>query len=210
MKIKTLSLAALLLAATLSAAAQSPSESATPAPDYVMPPHALSLDLGGGFSFAGIAWDARFKEGSPWGYRAGLGFGYTQSTNFFGTNNSIRFYNLPLAVNYLMGKRRSKFELGAGLNFSLCNSHVGYYKFQIDQEQQIIGLVKNGEEKRNQVMADLTLTIGYRHISKKGFLFRAGVTPMLQLTDKWVNADYVEYKRGTIFIAPYLSFGWAF
>lgn len=210
MNINHLLWAALLLTTPLHLSAYTAPDSVSVAPDYVMPPHALSLDLGGTSSGIGIAWDARFKKGSPWGYRAGLGWGYQEETTFLGPKSSIRFYNLPAEVNYLMGKRRSKLELGAGLQFSLFNSHVGFYQFHIDQEQQSVYLVKTGEEKRNQFKTNLTLTVGYRHISKKGFLFRAGLTPMLQLTDKWVSANYKEYKRGTIFIAPYLSFGWAF
>ena len=44
--------------------------------------------------------------------------------------------------------------------------------------------------------------IGYRHVSNKGFLFRAGFSPSFTLGEK--NA----VKKAFFF--PYLGFGWAF
>ena len=57
------------------------------------------LELLGPSMMVGINYDARFKEGSPWGYRTGLGFGYSESNWFFGDATSTRVYSIPLEVN---------------------------------------------------------------------------------------------------------------
>ena len=83
----------------------------------------IYLELLGPSMMVGINYDARFKEGSPWGYRTGLGFGYSESNWFFGDATSTRVYSVPLEVNYLIGKRKSKLELGVGVNVGLYNDH---------------------------------------------------------------------------------------
>ena len=57
-------------------------------------------------------------------------------------------------------------------------------------------------ESRNQFGYYFFGNIGYRHVSNKGFLFRAGFSPSFTLGEK--NA----VKKS--FIYPYLGFGWAF
>ena len=67
----------------------------------------VNVELLGASSMVGVNYDSRFKAGSPWGYRVGLSWGYSNNDNFFsGVGSSLRAYLAPVAVNYLLGNKR--------------------------------------------------------------------------------------------------------
>lgn len=140
----------------------------------------------------GVNYDSRFKVGvsDGFGWRAGLGFGYAYSTNFVAFSireDKVDTYNqmfrlaIPLELNYLIGKGNSKFETGLGT--ALC---LERYTSQ------------TGAEPENSFGFVPFLSLGYRLVTSKGFLFRAGVIPTYNIPSTQVS------------FYPYLSFGWAF
>lgn len=78
----------------------------------------IYVELLGASNLVGISYDARIKESSSWGYR--LGISYFLSTNSV-FNNSHSNYGVffPLEMNYLMGKKKRKLELGVGTSLGL-------------------------------------------------------------------------------------------
>ena len=91
------------------------------------------LEFLGASNGIGVGYDARFNKGGSfgWGWRTGLGFGYSQTNmmsfdvrngGFGVTDSGLHIHNydqsfrlaVPLEINYLFGKRASKFDLGAG------------------------------------------------------------------------------------------------
>lgn len=89
----------------------------------------VNVELLGASSMVGVNYDSRFKAGSPWGYRVGLSWGYSNNDNFFsGGGSSLRAYLAPVAVNYLLGNKRHSLELGFGASLGLCNVHETYFR----------------------------------------------------------------------------------
>lgn len=140
----------------------------------------------------GVNYDARFNKNATdgFGWRTGVGFGYSYSSNFLAVNiaddkvdsyNHMFRFSVPVEVNYLLGKGNSKFETGAGLLFCLD-------RYTSD----------SGAKPENSFGLGPYLGLGYRLVTKKGFLFRAGALPSYDLGSK---------KFG---LWPYLGFGWSF
>ena len=164
----------------------------------------IYLELLGASNIAGINYDARFKNNSPFGYR--IGFGYTYSTyyNMFSGSRSLHGPDIPLEINYLSGKKRSKFELGLGLN-------VGYYtekydtwdvkQYNKDDGTQYVAVEHSGVAKHSQWGYYFFGNIGYRYQPAHGFQFRAGVNPSFNF-----GGSHALTKG----FAPYLSLGYVF
>lgn len=130
--------------------------------------------LGAGI-FYSFNYDWRFKEqANGWGAKVGLGYtaidGYSIAT-------------IPFAANYLIGKKRNFLELGLGATVLLL-SKTNFIAAAPDPRLSASGLLLNG-------------IIGYRRVSKSGFLLRAGFTPFF-------SSDTAEL------FAPQLSIGYAF
>ena len=136
----------------------------------------------------------------------------------FGNDGSIRYYSVPLEVNYLLGSQKNNLEVGAGANVGIYNSHdrdiqtlEGPVTLTPDQQAHLITQKTiNGKTitflgyntSHNRFGYYFFGNIGYRHVSSKGFLFRVGVNPSFTLGEK--NA----IKKAVLY--PYLGFGWAF
>lgn len=163
---------------------------------------AVYMELLGASTMVGVNYDARFNHQTHWGWRAGLSFAYSSSDNFFSYSTSTRAWAVPLGVNYLLGNWRNNLEIGAGVNLGVYNNHY---------VEPLIG--PNGgleEESENLFGYYIFADLGYRHVSRSGFLFRAGLSPSFNFGDD--HAVYRgfgdEVKR--VGLSVYLGFGWAF
>lgn len=195
-KSKGLALAMLLMGICLTMKARTADST------FVMPQHSIYGEVGGPCWGVSANWDARLKKDSHWGYQVGLGWA-GRWDNAADIHTHTMYYGLTTGVNYLIGKRRSKLELGADNQLRLISSKlvVAY----MDKESDISIKSKN----ETQVRDFLYLNIGYRHISSHGFQFRCGVTPMVNITNGWTDSND-SYSKGAVFLAPYISFGKAF
>lgn len=192
---KTTVLLLALLAAVLTAGAQQPAAGRQPS---------VYAELFGASTLAGISYDARLKPGSPWGYRVGLGYAYARSSGIFAGSTSLKGASVPMEANYLLGRRRSKLELGLGLN-------LGYYSERYDtwtvKPAGEVGGVPYyemeyaGEQRHSTWGYYLFGNIGYRYQPSRGFQFRVGVTPSFHL-----GGRHAVSKKW----APYVSFGYVF
>ena len=154
-------------------------------------PHsqAVYCELLGPSQGIGFSYDARFKKGARdgFGIRAGLGLGYAYSSSILTFDLDGDIYNqmfrlaVPLEINYLVGKKASKFEVGAGT--AICADRY---------------TSESGAKPETAFGALPYLSLGYRLVTDKGFLFRAGVLP------------FYNFSSNNLRIYPYLSFGWAF
>ena len=167
-----------------------------------MPQHSIYGELGGPCWGVSANWDARLKKDSPWGYQVGLGWA-GQWDNMMGIHTHTMYYGLTTGMNYLIGKRKSRLELGLGNQLRLISSKllVAY----MGKESYIS--IKS--ENKTQVRDFLYMNVGYRYTSTHGFQFRCGVTPMVNITNGWIDSND-NYSKGAVFLAPYISFGKAF
>ena len=172
------------------------------APSYGQGSSALYLELLGASNGLGLNYDARFNRdaSSGFGWRTGLGFGYRYSSTgvAYGFNKTDRsndgstldmsqIYNqcfrasIPLEINYLLGKGQSKFDLGAGSIF--CAD---------------LYTSKDGAKPQLAFGAVPYLSAGYRLVTERRFVFRAGfITPF-------------SFRTGEISLWPHIGFGRTF
>lgn len=118
----------------------------------------------GGPGIASLNYDLRFS-GKQGGIGGRIGVGYSKVVS----DSNSAFY-LPLGINYLIGKERHFFELGAGIT-------------------PVFGVEYPGDS----VLAELFghLLFGYRFQPiNDGFTFRAFVCPVFN------NNDFVPYYAG--------------
>ena len=88
----------------------------------------LSVELLGAQNIVGINYDRRFDGNSGLGYRIGIGYGYGDNSGLF--DQKINGVGVPLELNYLLGKKNSKLELGFGASLGVyqVKETIGYVK----------------------------------------------------------------------------------
>ncbi|MDO4320723.1 MAG: hypothetical protein Q4C34_09125 [Bacteroidales bacterium] len=118
----------------------------------------------------GIGFDSRFKNGTPFGYRVGVS--YTNGS--YDDNQEWRYLDfngvcVPLEINAIFGKRKSKFEIGIGVTPSILHRVYTWY-WKDDMTTDYI------TTRGNKLNIMGTLNIGYRYQRARGFFLRAGLT----------------------------------
>lgn len=158
----------------------------------------------GSSNLIGVNYDARFKPNSPWGYRVGLGYTYSKNYNMFSGSNSLKGVDVPLEANYLLGKKRSKLELGLGLNLGYYTEKYDVWTLKKVSEEDGITYYTTeyaGEDSHSTWGYYFFGNIGYRYQPSHGFQFRAGISPSFNFGGK---------HAVTKSIFPYISFGYVF
>ena len=170
---------------------------------FMKPERSVYLELLGASNIVGVNFDSRFKAGSPWGYRVGLGYTYSESYNMFSGSSYLKGPDIPMEINYLLGKKRSKLDLGFGLNLGYYTEKYKYWEYEWTETEGIF----HGEPTQEVNAKHKTWgyyffgNIGYRYQPKQGFLFRAGINPAFNL-----GGSHAVTKG----IFPYVSFGYVF
>lgn len=189
---KRILLPLLALCLTMTATAQKSNEGTTK-------DHAVYLELLGGSSEIGVNYDARFNKHTRWGWRAGLGFAYSESSGCFDHSNSIRAWSVPFGINYLIGNKKNYLELELGASLGLYNGHYEEWTSEYHQAtENKFGYFFFGD-------------IGYRHVANSGFLFRIGLNPLFNF-----GGEHAVYRvignsyAHKLSMGFYLGFGWAF
>lgn len=163
---------------------------------YTTPTKAIYAEAFGASTMVGMNYDSRFKGNKGWGYRVGLSYAYSRHTFFI--SDTIKGVAVPLEINYLFGKRKSKFELGAGVSLGYYKENYDYIEFVHDD-----GIYATTTPKiRKSFGYFMFFNIGYRLQPVKGFDFRIGITPSFNFGDKRGIS-----RTGGL---PYISFGYAF
>lgn len=148
--------------------------------------------------------DSRFRPGSVFGYRVGLAFTNGSRTNDFGVHIlDFKGVSFPLEVNAIMGKRKSKFELGIGIVPSILNrvengweynykeNEDGYWEFEVIEKFHKHGTHLNILGYMN---------IGYRYQRQSGFFMRVGFS--------FLMGDNSCSPIDGLTCAPYIAFGY--
>lgn len=165
----------------------------------------LSVELLGAQNVVGVNYDSRFDGNSGLGYRVGIGYGYGNNSGLF--DQKINGVGVPLELNYLLGKKNSKLELGFGASLGVYQVKETYVK---DTGEYPDG--ENTDETSPNIdfyTSSRTLfgyfffgDIGYRYQRPNGFMFRVGVSPSFNFGDK--------YGLNKAAFFPYIGLGWSF
>lgn len=166
----------------------------------------LSVELLGAQNIVGINYDSRFNGNSGLGYRVGIGYGYGDNSGLF--DQKINGVGVPLELNYLLGKKNSKLELGFGLSLGVYHIketvayvYTGWYPGTEDTDQKY-GEIKYYTNEENRFGYFFFGDIGYRYQRPNGFMFRVGVSPSFNFGDKYGLCKAAFF--------PYIGFGWSF
>ena len=147
----------------------------------------IYADFGGTSGF-GLSYDRRFTKNSPWGFRAGLGYGFLTVDGAV-TDRAVLF---PVSAYRLLGNGKHNLELGAGLTLG-----VGWE----DSDRVCSYYYKCDFPAESYFLSFLHTTVGYRLHTRSGFTLRAGINPLLVLS---------ENDHTTLNAMPYLSVGYTF
>ncbi len=113
----------------------------------------LSVELLGAQTIAGINYDSRFNGNSGLGYRVGIGYGYGDTSGLI--DQKINGVGVPLELNYLLGKKNSKLELGFGASLGVyqVKETIGYVKVGRIQTKLLLKLIFTLHQKLNSVIS---------------------------------------------------------
>lgn len=167
----------------------------------------ISVEILGAQNTVGINYDSRFKGTCGLGYRVGVGYSYGRNSGWF--DQSIKGVSVPFELNFLLGKKHSKLELGFGASLGAyrVKETIGYYTDAewysdggdtYDRVSEIYYYTSSGYQFGYFLFGD----IGYRYERASGFMFRIGVSPSFNFGDKHGVTKSVFY--------PYLGLGWSF
>lgn len=136
----------------------------------------------------------------------GIGYDHGYNSGFF--EQKINGIGVPLELNYLLGNKNSKLELGFGASLGVYHlkETVGYINSgwypggeNVDGTD---GELNYYTSSTTQFGYFLFGDIGYRYQRPSGFMFRVGVSPSFNFGDKYGLTK-------TVFF-PYIGFGWSF
>lgn len=161
----------------------------------------IYLEFLGPSNFLGLSYDSRIRPESSWGYRIGVGYYYEKSSLFTSQYSNFGL-SAPIEVNYLLGKRRHKLEVGLGVNLGIYSDKTFYYINSVDS-QDLNMQQTTGYTRQTKFGYYFYSNIGYRYQAKKGFLFRTGISPSFNFGDK-----YGVRKRPILY--PYIAVGYSF
>ena len=117
-----------LMLSVLNMNAQTPSDSLN------KPVKNLSVELMGPSNMLGIHFDSRFKANKGFGYSVGLAWAYLSSDNFINDINHFNIVSFVPRLNYLIGRKNKKLELGVGANLSLVFGRYEYDSYNLVQQ----------------------------------------------------------------------------
>jgi hypothetical protein len=160
----------------------------------------LSIEIFGAQNTVGINYDSRFKDNSGLGYRVGIGYGYGNTSGLF--NQNIKGVGVPAELNYLLGNKSSKLELGFGLSMGMYHVEETGLIYKKPVAPETMGTMETYTTKENHFGYFFFGDIGYRYQRENGFMFRAGVSPSFNFGDKH------GLDRSLLF--PYIGLGWSF
>lgn len=159
----------------------------------------IYAELFGASNLIGISYDSRIKPGSPFGYRGGISYvaGY-QYILFY--SDKMSGFAIPLEFNCILGKRKSKFEIGLGVNLGVYSTEQSLF---LDENgyPSIFEPAYKVTVSRNTFGYYFFSNIGYRYQRKNGFMLRVGVSPSFSF------AGPHAVKKDP-FLYPYLSLGY--
>lgn len=158
----------------------------------------LSGILVGPYGWLSAHFDKRLKGNDGWGYDVGLGYAFSSSTSPFGNDDHWHMITLTPQMNYLLGKKKSKLELGAGMTLALVMGKTSLdYSGPYPSHRHI-----TYEEHETYFGYYFVGTIGYRLQPRHGFSLRAGVSPVFGFGG--------EHSVDKFYLLPYLGFGFTF
>lgn len=165
----------------------------------------ISVEIFGPSNLFGVHYDSRFKGNNGWGYSVGAAWGFSSSSDFFNNVNKFNSISLIPRINYLIGRKNHKLELGFGTNVSYVFGKKEYDSYKLAGEESGIKkweFDKHVKENHKFFGYYFFGNIGYRRQASHGFVFRAGLSPSFGFGGN--------HSIDKIYLIPYIGFGKSF
>jgi hypothetical protein len=146
-----------------------PREISIPAPkkDSLVCRNSIYVELLGHGGLYSVNYD--YRIGDKISLRAGISIWSMSMDMILFQLNDVKFRSFPLMVNYLIGERSHRFELGVGVMPTYISTGPGTFFY-----------IMNTSPSGHETILPVIATVGYRYQSEKGGpVFRAGATPLL-------------------------------
>lgn len=171
----------------------------------VNPVKNISVEILGPSNLIGVHYDSRFKGNNGWGYSVGTAWGFSSSSDFF--NNADKFNSISFIprINYLVGRKNHKLELGFGVNASYVFGKKEYDTYKsVGEESGIKMWEVDKHVKENHKFFGYYFfgNIGYRRQASHGFVFRAGLSPSFGFGGN--------HSIDKFYLIPYIGLGKSF
>lgn len=153
-------------------------------------------------SVIGVGFDSRFRPSSPFGFRVGLAYTNGSYTDTPSDCLDFKGINIPLEVNAIFGKRKSKFEIGIGAVPAILQRERWKYKYSYAYDDNVIYSIVTESSHTKGTRLNITglLNVGYRYQRQTGFFMRIGLTFML--------GDISFSPINTLIVMPNVAFGY--
>lgn len=109
---------------------------------------------------------------------------------------------VPLELNYLLGEKKSKLEVGFGASLGVYHVKETSWFYSQPVPPETEEIAERYESKENRFGYFLFGNIGYRYQRTNGFMFRVGLSPSFNFGDKHGLSKSAFY--------PYIGLGWSF
>lgn len=148
----------------------------------------------------GVGFDSRFRSGSVFGYRVGLSWtNGSSSSDYDGRDVDFNGVCVPLELNAVFGKQKSKFEVGLGVTPAILR-RTDTHRYWVDETDD--NWLRYDTTRGTKLNVLGTINVGYRYQREEGFFMRIGLTAYIGDFD-------CSPIDGVIFL-PGLSLGYTF
>lgn len=156
----------------------------------------ISVEALGVHNIVGINFDSRFRGNHGIGFRVGVGYAQGKGKHIYFSPSGTKTQGVafPIEINYLLGKKEQKLELGLGAS-------LGYYGERM--EFGIIGGHQYMPVTEKKFGYFVFGNIGYRLQTNSGLMIRIGWAPSINFDDGGCH-----YLQRRLLSSLYISVGW--
>lgn len=109
---------------------------------------------------------------------------------------------MPLEMNYLLGNKHNKLEIGIGTSLGFYHVQETTWNYNQPVQPETDRQAEQHTTTSNQFGYFLFGDIGYRYQRNDGLMFRIGISPSFNFGDKY------GLKKSAFY--PYIGLGWSF
>ena len=156
----------------------------------------VSVEALGVHNIVGINFDSRFKGNLGFGFRVGVGYaqGKEEHIYFSPSGTKTQGVAFPLEINYLLGKKEQKLELGLGTSLGYYGERMEFPEIGGHQSMPVV------EKKFGYFVFGI---IGYRLQLSNRLMIRTGWAPSVNFDDGGCH-----YLHRRLITSLYVSVGW--
>jgi hypothetical protein len=156
----------------------------------------IAVEALGVHNVVGVNFDSRFKGNHGFGFRVGVGYAQGKGEHIYISHSGTKTqgFAFPLEINYLLGKKEQKLELGLGTSLGYYGERMGFPVIGVHQYMPVT----------NRGFGYFVFgNIGYRLQTPGGLMIRTGWAPSINFGDGGTR-----YLHRRALSSLYIAVGW--